>query len=554
MAPSELKKKTKKRKLEPAASSAAAAPAAVTDGAKPLLKKKKKKKVVADGEAAAVPAAAAATDPADAPKKKKKKKKKKVAAAAESAAPAPAASSSSSSTASSGLDVNAVNAYREEHSISVTLASKTNDIVGRDLDPFLTFEQTWKNGHLPKDIVDAACTSKGFEKPSPIQAQCWPCLACKERRDVIGIAKTGSGKTLAFTLPGIKDILARPKEKWPAVQMLVVAPTRELARQSQDVIEEVGGKLGIKTICLYGGVSKYDQKKILRQGVHIVVATPGRLLDLMQEGECDLSKVEYLVLDEADRMLDQGFEKEIRQIIAATKPGRQTALFSATWPEEIRKLAEEFLSRDPVMVVIGSVDIAANHKVSQLVEVVEERSREGRLMKLMQKYHSSRKNRVLVFVLYKKEAVRIQQALDRGGWNCVAIHGDATQEAREKALAQFKGGSVPVLVATDVAARGLDIPDVEVVINFSFPLTIEDYVHRIGRTGRAGKTGISHTLFHVGDKARAGELCNVLREAKQDVPNDLTKFGTFVKKKEHKLYGAFGKDVDMNAKATKIRF
>lgn len=396
-------------------------------------------------------------------------------------------------------------------------------------------------------------STSGFSKPTPIQSQCWPILA--SGRDIIGIAETGSGKTLAFSIPGLIHIAAQPaiSPKHPGPRMLVVAPTRELAMQSSEVITQAGKQCGLRSTCIYGGVPKNEQKKILRSGVHVVVATPGRLKDLLEERACDLSKVTFVVLDEADRMLDEGFEKDIRKIIGATHLERQIAMFSATWPQSIQKLAHEFLT-DPVKVTIGSDDLAASQNVTQLVEVIEDRARDARVHTLLQKYHSSRKNRVLLFVLYKKEADRVERMLQQKGWTCVAIHGDRNQAQRTEAVEQFKSGKIPLLIATDVAARGLDIPGVEYVLNYSFPLTIEDYVHRIGRTGRGGKKGTAHTFFTANDKPRAGELVNLLRDSNQDVPADLTKFGTHVKKKEHKLYGAFAKNVDVNQKATKITF
>ncbi|GAB9467963.1 hypothetical protein Gpo141_00005291 [Globisporangium polare] len=396
-------------------------------------------------------------------------------------------------------------------------------------------------------------TTAGFSKPTPIQSQCWPILA--SGRDIIGIAETGSGKTLAFAIPGLIHIAAQPaiSSNFPGPRMLVVAPTRELAMQSSEVITQAGKMCGMRSTCIYGGVPKNVQKKILRDGVHVVVATPGRLKDLLEERACNLSRVTYVVLDEADRMLDEGFEKDIRKIIGETHPERQIAMFSATWPQSIQKLAHEFLT-DPVKVTIGSDDLAASQNVTQLVEVVDDRARDARVHALLQKYHSSRKNLILLFVLYKKEADRVERMLQQKGWTCAAIHGDRNQSQRTEAVEQFKSGKIPLLIATDVAARGLDIPGVEYVLNYSFPLTIEDYVHRIGRTGRGGKKGIAHTFFTANDKPRAGELVNLLRDSNQEVPADLMKFGTHVKKKEHKLYGAFAKNVDVNKKATKITF
>ena len=228
-------------------------------------------------------------------------------------------------------------------------------------------------------------------------------------------------------------------------------------------------------------------------------------------------------------------------------------MFSATFPTSIQELAHEFLA-DPIKVTCGSEDLVASRSVKQFVDVVDPHEKDSKIHHLLKQYHSSRKNRIVLFVLYKKEAIRVERTLQKRGWNCVAIHGDKGQDARTEAVEQFKSGKIPLLIATDVAARGLDIPDVEYVLNYTFPLTIEDYVHRIGRTGRGGKNGTSHTFFTVHDKARAGELVNVLREAKQSIPQDLLKFGTHVKKKEHKLYGAFAKNVDMTKKATKIKF
>jgi ATP-dependent RNA helicase DBP3 len=324
--------------------------------------------------------------------------------------------------------------------------------------------------------------------------------------------------------------------------------------QSQEQAEAAGKECGVKTVCIYGGVPKDAQKKAIRSGVDIIVATPGRLIDLIEEGACDISTVSYLVLDEADRMLDIGFEDAIRTIISKTRKDRQTLMFSATWPESVRKLANDFLSK-PVRVTIGSPDLSASHNITQIVEVLDDpRQKERRLTELLGKYHKSRKNRVLVFVLYKKEATRIESYLQRQGYKVVAIHGDKNQQQRTQALSQFKDGSFPLMIATDVAARGLDIPDVEYVLNVTFPLTIEDYVHRIGRTGRGGKKGIAHTIFTLHDKSHSGELINVLKQANMPVPDDLLKFGGTVKKKEHSAYGAFYKDLGDAPKATKIVF
>lgn len=417
----------------------------------------------------------------------------------------------------------------------------------------------------------------GFQRPSPIQAQCWPALlTCDSKgrhQDVVGIAETGSGKTLAFSMPAL-SLMAKDKslagKRGRSPRMLVLAPTRELAMQSQKVLDEFGKVVNLTSTVLYGGVPKPAQKAILRQGVDCVVCTPGRLKDLINEGSCDLSQICHLVLDEADRMLDMGFEEDVRYIIShcQSKETRQTAMFSATWPAAIQQLAMEFMI-DPICIYVGfesivgsngenTVDdsLSANKRVAQTVEVIEDRAREVRLQQLLKKYTGGkrRNDRILVFALYKKEAARLEGTLNRWGFSCASIHGDKTQDARERALAEFKDGSCPILVATDVAARGLDVPDVEVVLNYTFPLTIEDYVHRIGRTGRAGKSGISITFFQPGDKSHAGELQQVMRQAGQAVPEELMKFGSTIKKKEHNLYGNFGPKTGPMKKAVKITF
>lgn len=447
--------------------------------------------------------------------------------------------------------------YTEHKEVTAISAQQLEDLYqkrcitveGSLIKPVLKFEHTG----LPPNMLHATRT---FQEPSPIQSQCWPIIM--SGNDLIGIAATGSGKTLAFGLPALRHIQAQKEAgvvKGKGPFMIAMAPTRELAMQIAAVLVEAGSKCGCKCLCIYGGVPKKEQVEGLRSGVEIVVGTPGRLEDLLNEGSCKLNEVTYLVLDEADRMLDLGFEPHIRTICSHIRSDRQTLMFSATWPQAVQKLAASFLRSDAIKVNVGSQDLAASHTIKQTVEVIDHFARNERLLQLIQEHHSSRKNRIIIFVLYKKEAPQVEQLLTKRGWKCGAIHGDISQGQRTQAVESFKNGSVPLLIATDVAARGLDIPDVEVVINYSFPLTTEDYVHRIGRTGRAGKKGIAITFFCAGmDKPRAGELINVLREANQPVPEELLKFGTAVKKKESKMYGAHFKDVDFKAKATKTTF
>jgi len=289
---------------------------------------------------------------------------------------------------------------------------------------------------------------------------------------------------------------------------------------------------------------KKPQVDALKEGVNVVVGCPGRLLDLAQEGNCDLSQVDYMVLDEADRMLDMGFEKAIRAIFARipSKEHRQTAMFGATWPKSIQTIAAEFLT-NPVRITIGSADLSANTRVEQIIEVIpEDGNKDTRLIQLLNKYHKPTQEKVIVFGLQKYEASRLEKCLNRSGFRCTSIHGNKSVPQRAQALESFKKGDPPILIATDVASRGLHIPKVAYVINYSFPLTVEDYVHRIGRTGRAGATGISHTFFTRRDKSLSGELIGVLRNANQTVPQELISFQSGAKRKEPKL----GK-IDLNA-------
>jgi len=286
--------------------------------------------------------------------------------------------------------------------------------------------------------------AKQFSKPSPIQSQCWAPLL--SGRDVVGIAATGSGKTLGFLIPGLLRLeylksankcyataSSNKKSSVPTPKILIVAPTRELAMQSYQVVEDLGGPKGV---CIYGGVPKGMQKQSLQGGAEIVVATPGRLMDLIEEHELSLTQVCYLVLDEADRMLDEGFEPVIRKIISLcpqvstssdtfeqSLSKRQTVMFSATWPEEIRNLADKFLNHDMIKVTVGSDELSANHRVKQIVECVQAYEKDKKLTQLLESYHKSRKNRILIFVLYKKEAADLQAKLTGKGYNVTAIHG-----------------------------------------------------------------------------------------------------------------------------------
>ena len=421
---------------------------------------------------------------------------------------------------------------------------QTNEVTVEDphklgFRPILSFD------HVQLQLKIAPIVTK-FPKPTPIQSASWPYLLNGD--DVVGVAETGSGKTFAFGVPAINNIITDNKK---GLRVLCISPTRELALQIYDNLTMLTKNCGLTCVAIYGGVPKDQQIKAVKTA-SVVVATPGRLVDLLNDGAVDLSTIDYLVLDEADRMLEKGFEEDIKNIIGCTNKQRQTLMFTATWPKEVRELAATFMNK-AVKVSIGNRDeLAANKRITQTVEVMDPRDKERRLLQLLRQYGSDQK--ILVFALYKKEATRVEAMLRRSGFNVAAIHGDLLQQQRTSALDSFKRGDSNLLLATDVAARGLDIPNVKVVINLTFPLTVEDYVHRIGRTGRAGQTGIAHTLFTEHEKHLSGALMNVLRGAGQPVPDELLKFGGHTKKKSHLAYGAFFKDVDMTKTAKKIKF
>ena len=330
-----------------------------------------------------------------------------------------------------------------------------------------------------------ATASQGYTVPTPIQAQAVPAIL--GGRDVLAGAQTGTGKTAAFTLPMLQRLAAGPRGRAP--RALVLTPTRELAAQVCDSVATYGRHLPLRTITLFGGVGIHPQKQALKRGVDIVVATPGRLLDHLGQGSIDLGRVEILVLDEADRMLDMGFIHDIRRILARLPAQRQNLMFSATYADGIRALAGEIL-RDPVRVEVARQNTAAE-KVSQRILRVD-RARKREL--LVHLFRSEDWERVLVFARTKRGADRLARQLDRAGITADAIHGNKTQGARTRVLREFKRGKLRALVATDIAARGLDIDRLPQVVNFELPQVAEDYVHRIGRTGRAGSDGAAWSL------------------------------------------------------------
>jgi len=336
-----------------------------------------------------------------------------------------------------------------------------------------------------------------FLEPTPIQASAIPHLLAG--RDLLGVAQTGTGKTAAFALPMLQHLAANPIQmRHFATRALILAPTRELALQIEADLHRLGRQLARRVVAILGGVSRFAQVQRMRPGVDIVVGTPGRVCDLLATGELKLDAVSHFVLDEADRMLDLGFIRDIRRIIAALPPRRQSSLFSATMPAEVGQLAETLL-RDPVKVDVARTAPAVL-PIEQHVHFVEPAGKRALLDRLLADPALSR---VIVFTRTKRAADRVAETLDRGGVRVSALHGNKSQPARLKALEQFRSGRARVLVATDIAARGLDVTGISHVINFDLPAQAEDYVHRIGRTARAGASGVAISFC---DSAEHGTL------------------------------------------------
>jgi len=359
-----------------------------------------------------------------------------------------------------------------------------------------------------------AVSEKGYSQATPIQQQAIPAIL--EGRDLMGGAQTGTGKTAGFTLPLLQGLMSSGKphggkeKRQCKVRALVLTPTRELAAQVADSVTSYGKYLPLKSTAVFGGVNINPQMHKLRKGVDILVATPGRLLDHVRQQTVDLSHVEILVLDEADRMLDMGFIHDIRVIIGRLPKQKQTLMFSATFSQEIKKLASDLLNA-PVLVEVARHNTAAE-RVSQVVHPVDKNRKRELLSYLI---GSNNWRQVLVFTRTKHGANRLSEQLCEDGITSTAIHGNKTQGARTKALADFKAGKVRVLVATDIAARGLDIDQLPHVINFDLPMVAEDYVHRIGRTGRAGNEGEALSLMCVDEHKLLKEIERLI---KRDIP------------------------------------
>ena len=359
------------------------------------------------------------------------------------------------------------------------------------------------------DMLQRAVADQGYTQMTPIQAKAIPIVLAG--RDVMGAAQTGTGKTAAFSLPLLQKMLRHQNASAsPArhpVRALVLAPTRELADQVANNVKAYAKHSQLRVACVFGGIDMNPQTEELRRGVEVLIATPGRLLDHIQAKNCVLSQVEYVVLDEADRMLDIGFLPDLQRILSYLPKQRQTLLFSATFSPEIKKLAQSYL-QDPILVEVARPNATATN-VEQRFYAVEDDDKRRAVRHLLRERSIGQ---AIVFVNSKLGAARLARAFERDGLRTAALHGDKSQDERLKALEAFKRAEVDLLVATDVAARGLDIADLPAVFNFDIPFNAEDYVHRIGRTGRAGASGLAISFVSRSDQRLVSEIEKLIRK------------------------------------------
>ncbi|UWE18277.1 DEAD/DEAH box helicase [Herbaspirillum huttiense] len=361
------------------------------------------------------------------------------------------------------------------------------------------------------DEIVRAVSEQGYTSPTPIQAQAVP--AVLSGGDLLAGAQTGTGKTAGFTLPLLQRLSAMPRQKINGhlpIRALILAPTRELAAQVEESVRQYGKYLPLTSACIFGGVGINPQITLLKRGVDILVATPGRLLDHMQQGTVNLQHIQILVLDEADRMLDMGFIRDIRKVLAALPPKRQNLLFSATFADEIKKLADSLLN-NPALIEVAR----RNSTVEVIAQKIHPVDRDKKHPMLAHLIKTHQWKQVLVFTRTKHGANKLVEQLARDGITAMAIHGNKSQSARTKALAEFKDGKLTALIATDIAARGIDIDQLPHVVNYDLPNVPEDYVHRIGRTGRAGATGEAVSLVCVDERDL---LHDIERFIKREIP------------------------------------
>lgn len=409
-----------------------------------------------------------------------------------------------------------------EEDLQTFLAKNSISLSGIDVPkPILSFQELIFPDHITRPLSD-------FETPTPIQCAALP--VALGGRDLVGVAQTGSGKTLSFLLPAMIHIMdQRRSQQGDGPIALVLCPTRELAQQCHQVAKRFAART-TNIACIYGGAPKRFQAQRLHQGCELVIATPGRLMDFMQSGDVDMKRCTFLVLDEADRMLDMGFEPQIRRIVDQIRPDRQVTMWSATWPKSIAKLARDYLTspEGPVDIKIGSAELVANSAINQKFEITPKRSKQSRFMEILEETVTASRNRreaqkVLVFANQKRTCDFLAQAIRRSGYSAAALHGDKSQQQRDRLLKDFRNGFCQVMVATDVASRGLDVEDIDVVFNYDFPYNCEDYIHRIGRTARGGKTGTSVSILTEEDGGVAHDLIQSLKDAGHDVDPKLTK-------------------------------
>lgn len=364
------------------------------------------------------------------------------------------------------------------------------------------------------DEIVRAVSEQGYTSPTPIQAQAVP--AVLSGGDLMAGAQTGTGKTAGFTLPLLQRLSTTPRSKIDGrlpIRALILAPTRELAAQVEENVRQYGKYLPLSSACVFGGVGINPQIALLKRGVDILVATPGRLLDHMQQNTVNLRHIEVLVLDEADRMLDMGFIRDIRKVLAALPPKRQNLLFSATFSDDIKKLADGLLTK-PTLIEVARRNSTAE-VIAQKIHPVDRDKKHPMLAHLIK---SHQWQQVLVFTRTKHGANRLAEQLTRDGITSMAIHGNKSQSARTKALSEFKDGKLTALIATDIAARGIDIDQLPHVVNYDLPNVPEDYVHRIGRTGRAGATGEAVSLVCIDERDM---LHDIERFIKREVPVEI---------------------------------
>ena len=365
----------------------------------------------------------------------------------------------------------------------------------------------FKSLGLSKKLL-LAISNEGYDSPTPVQALGIPLLL--NGKDVLGVAQTGTGKTAAFALPILQKLLEKDISNKHHIRALILSPTRELAAQIDERFSVYSQYINIRHKVIFGGVSQKPQVQALRRGVDILVATPGRLLDLIQQGHVDLSRIEFFVLDEADRMLDMGFIRDIRKILKILPRKRQNLLFSATMPSSIADLANSFLN-NAEMIDLSPKEITVD-KIDQSVLFVRKEDKRKLIVDII---NDNQVKRGIIFTRTKHGANRLVKQLDKARIDALAIHGNKSQGARTRALEMFKKGSVPLLVATDIASRGIDVEGVTHVFNYDLPNEPESYVHRIGRTARAGKSGVAYAFC---DDSESGYLVGIQRLIGKDIP------------------------------------